>query len=183
MDGGAANPGGIANRWGVAHWVRGIANRWGGCNQVEGAANWKGGWQSSTPWGGGVANQGVCAVLGALGGESVCWEHLHQGVSVSGKANWGVEGHSWGCLELQGTCSPLQCELGYRILGGRGGSAARSAAALACGPACSAGYLWAQRAGMSCGVSVKFVNTPCWVQGVQWLSEELCEAWLADRAW
>lgn len=67
MDGGAANPGGMANRWGVAHWVRGIANRWGGCNQVEGAANWKGGWQSSTPWGGGVANQGVCAVLGALG--------------------------------------------------------------------------------------------------------------------
>lgn len=36
MDGGAANPGGIANRWGVAHW--------GGGLQIDGgvAIKWKG---------------------------------------------------------------------------------------------------------------------------------------------
>ena len=107
----------------------------------EGELQIRGCVQSWERWGGSLSAGSICT--------RVC--------QCLGKQTGGVEGHSWGCLELQGTCSPLQCELGYRILGGRGGSAARSAAALACGPACSAGYLWAQRAGMSCGVSVKII--------------------------
>lgn len=106
MDGGAANPGGIANRWGVAHWVRGIANRWGGCNQVEGAANWKGGWQSSTPWGGGVANQGVCAVLGALGGGVCLLGAFAPGCVSVWESKLGGGGTQLGLLRASGYLQP-----------------------------------------------------------------------------